>query len=135
MRCPTCDMEITASQKIGKCCVFCEQIVRAKFDKSIITKAGVRSEPAPVTEPEIVEYEPEPTPEPVPEPVIEPEDDEPEIDFEMDDSGSDSDIPQSMSSLREMSKSELIELARDLELDSDGYKYELVDRIAEELGL
>jgi hypothetical protein len=40
-----------------------------------------------------------------------------------------------MTELRNMRKNDLVVLAGDLELDADGTKDELVDRIAEELGI
>lgn len=44
-------------------------------------------------------------------------------------------VPQNITELKEMSKQELIKLAENLGLDSSGFKYELIKRIADDIGI
>ena len=108
MRCLTCDMEVT--ERNGNVCAHCENIA-FKMTK------------APAAVPEIVfEFVIEPEPAPAPEPVFEPAPaPEPEV--------------RTVTDLRLIYKSDLIDLADSLGLDLEGNKEDLVARIADKLGI
>jgi len=118
MRCPTCDMEITSAQAMGVRCVHCYNI---RHGNRVPVEAPIKKAPAPAPKPiapRMSVASPPVVASPVaPDPIIE-------------DAG-----PKTITDLKVMLKSELMILATDLELDSEGTKDDLVYRIAEELGI
>lgn len=117
MRCPTCDMEIIPAQMVGRHCVYCYQMARdSRLGRSPV-QAPRAAKPAPAPAAPVAVAAPKVA---APPPTPEPEE---------------SDIPQTVTELRTMLKDDLIDLAEGLELDTEGTKDELVERIAEELGI